>query len=472
MNRFAGFSVTSRLILSVIISISLSLIVIILLLNSFVKRQMTHSYIGTIQTLYSSLEYGVKGSLEKGQMKNFEKLLNRQKNIAGVLDVSLYDNSGTINLSSNAHDKNQKLPADLWNKIINARQPILLKDTSKLIMYAPQIVEPDCIRCHPRWQKGSVGGVLSLSYDLSTLNQTISRLQFFMYCGALALLLIICGIILLSMRKMLSLPINTIISNLHKSALSVGSAAHQSSRSSNSLADNSSHQAASLEETSASLEELSSMTRMNAENAVQADGLMKETNRIMTESNQVMQQMQEAMQKIAQSNEETTVILKTIDQIAFQTNLLALNAAVEAARAGEVGAGFAVVADEVRSLASRTADAAKDVSNLLAGTNQRVATGVEFSENAGRAFLDSAQKISKASSIVNEITSASQEQDTGIKQLVQAITELDNITQANAADADKASSVAAEMESQFDKLKNDITSLIKLVKGNGHQLEQ
>jgi methyl-accepting chemotaxis protein len=271
---------------------------------------------------------------------------------------------------------------------------------------------------------------------------------------------------------MLSLPINTIISNLHTSAKSVGNAAHKSSISSNSLAENSSHQAASLEETSASLEELSSMTRMNAENAVQADGLMNETNRIMTESNQVMQQMQEAMRKIAESNEETTVILKTIDQIAFQTNLLALNAAVEAARAGEVGAGFAVVADEVRNLALRTADAARDVSTLLAGTSQRVTTGVEFSENAGRAFLESAEKISKASNIVNEITSASQEQDTGIKQLVQAITELDNVTQANTADADKASSVAAEMESQFDKLKNDITSLIKLVRGRGHQLEE
>lgn len=469
MNRFAKFSATSRVIISVLLPLSISLVLAVILLNGFVKRQMNHSYIGTVKTLFNSLEYGVKGSLEKGQMKNFQKLLGRQKNIAGVLDVSLYDKFGVLNLSSNTTDKQQKLPIDLSNQINKSQQPILVQDASKVMIYAPQRVGPDCIRCHPHWQKGSVGGILSLTYDLTKLNQTILHLQLLMSCSALALLLLISIIIFMAMRKMLSLPVNKIINNLNNSAVSVGDSAHKSSRSSRSLADNSCQQASSLEQTSASLEELSSMTRMNADNATRADELMTDTNQIMTESNQVMEQMQDAMQKIAESNKETTTILKTIDQIAFQTNLLALNAAVEAARAGEVGAGFAVVADEVRNLALRTAEAAKSVSTLLEGTNQRVTTGVEFSKNAGEAFLASAEKTSKASSIINEIATASKEQATGIQQLVTAVTELDNITQANAADADNASSVASEMESQFDRLKNDIAFLTKLVRGDNYR---
>ncbi len=182
-----------------------------------------------------------------------------------------------------------------------------------------------------------------------------------------------------------------------------------------------------------------------------------------------MEQLHEAMKKIEESNKETTSILKTIDQIAFQTNLLALNAAVEAARAGEAGAGFAVVAEEVRNLALRTAEAAKSVTSLLEDNSQRVSTGVEFANNAGDAFLNSAERTAKAAQLLSEIATASKEQSTGISQLAIAVQDLDGVTQHNVADADNASTVAQKLEREFIELKDDVTSLITLVRGSDSQ---
>ena len=179
-------------------------------------------------------------------------------------------------------------------------------------------------------------------------------------------------------------PINRIIEGLSDGANQVASASGQVSSASQSLAEGSSQQAASIEETSSSMEEMSSMTKKNADNAGQADALMKETNQVVINANESMDQVIKSMDDISKASEETSKIVKTIDEIAFQTNLLALNAAVEAARAGEAGAGFAVVADEVRNLAMRAADAAKNTAELIEGTVKKVNDG---SEQIGRAHV-------------------------------------------------------------------------------------
>ena len=167
-------------------------------------------------------------------------------------------------------------------------------------------------------------------------------------------------------------PIRLVVDGLAEGAEQVASAAGQVSGSSQQLAEGASEQAASIEETSSSLEEMSSMTRQNAEHASQANKLMAETSDVVVKANQSMDRLTVAMVEITTASEETSKIIKTIDEIAFQTNLLALNAAVEAARAGEAGAGFAVVADEVRNLAMRAAEAAKNTANLIEGTVKKI----------------------------------------------------------------------------------------------------
>jgi|GEM_PF-1478467 len=464
------FSVAYRVIFAVLVALTVSLLIGTFLLNGFVEHQMRHIYLDSVQTLFTSLEYGVKGSLERGQMLNFQKLLVRQKEVEGVLEVSLFDRDGTLNLSSSG-DGSTKIESAMMEQFKKELKPVWTEEGSTLQISAPQVVVSDCIRCHPKWKEGEIGGVLALTFDLSALDATVSRLQFLMSLGTLLLLLFISAIIFAVMYKMVSVPINTIIGHLTRSAKSVGEAAQQSASSSEALADNASQQASSLEQTSASLEELSSMTRMNAENAGQADTLMTDANRVMTESNTIMDQLQEAMAKIVESNKETSSILKTIDQIAFQTNLLALNAAVEAARAGEAGAGFAVVADEVRNLAQRTAAAAGNVTDLLEENNKKVADGVAFVTQAGEAFVNSADGTAKTAQLLSEIATASKEQAIGIEQLTKAVQQLDVVTQENAMGADNASAVAHEMKEQSANLAADIVTLVQLVKGKGAQVE-
>ncbi|MCP4123621.1 MAG: methyl-accepting chemotaxis protein, partial [Bacteroidetes bacterium] len=214
--------------------------------------------------------------------------------------------------------------------------------------------------------------------------------------------------------RSISKPINVITHGMSEGANQVASASSQVSSSSQSMAEGASQQAASIEETSSSMEEMSSMTKKNAENASHADNLMKEANQVVTTANESMGHLTTSMEDISKASEETSKIIKTIDEIAFQTNLLALNAAVEAARAGEAGAGFAVVADEVRNLAMRAADAAKNTAELIEGTVKKVSDGSELVSTTNEAFGQVAESAAKVGDLVAEISEASKEQSNGI----------------------------------------------------------
>jgi methyl-accepting chemotaxis protein len=210
---------------------------------------------------------------------------------------------------------------------------------------------------------------------------------------------------------------------------------------------------------------MSAMIRQNADNANQADNLMKDTNRIVANANQSMSQLTRSMHEISSASEETSKIIKTIDEIAFQTNLLALNAAVEAARAGEAGAGFAVVADEVRNLAMRAAEAAKNTSQLIEGTVKKIGEGSGLVKSANDVFSEVAQSAEKVGTLVSEIAMASKEQSQGIDQINKAIGQLDKVVQHNAAAAEESSSAAEEMYSQADKMKKYVKDLVVLIGG-------
>ena len=242
-------------------------------------------------------------------------------------------------------------------------------------------------------------------------------------------------------------------------------ASGQVSASSMSLAEGSAEQAASIEETSSSLEEMSSMTKQNAEHAAQAKQMMEESSRIVGAVDLHMTQMAEAIDDITKTSEETSKIIKTIDEIAFQTNLLALNAAVEAARAGESGAGFAVVADEVRSLAMRAADAAKDTSDLIENTINSVKNGNDLTWSTQEKFKENVEIVSKVGNLVGEIAAASREQSQGIEQINIAMSQMDKVVQANAANAEESSSAAEELNSQAEQMRVYVGDLEALIGG-------
>ncbi len=254
---------------------------------------------------------------------------------------------------------------------------------------------------------------------------------------------------------------------LDESSTQVAAAATQVSSASQSLAEGASEQAASLEETSASLEEISSMTQRNAENAENARQLANQTRAAADSGASDMQKMISAMDAIKTSSDNIAKIIKTIDEIAFQTNILALNAAVEAARAGEAGMGFAVVADEVRNLAQRSAQAAHETADRIEDSIRKSEQGVQISGLVAESLTNIVTKARKVDELVGEIATASREQSQGIQQVNTAVTQMDKVTQSNAASAEESASASEELNAQASTLKDAVHELVQLVGGAG-----
>ncbi|MCC8116531.1 MAG: methyl-accepting chemotaxis protein [Planctomycetes bacterium] len=261
--------------------------------------------------------------------------------------------------------------------------------------------------------------------------------------------------------------LNAIIGDLGESSEQVNMAAGQISDTSQALAEGSTEQAASLEETSSALEEMASMTRQNADNANKTNDTTQDNNRLIATGAEAVGNMSRAMAEITDSAEQIHRIIRTIEDIAFQTNLLALNAAVEAARAGETGKGFAVVADEVRNLAGRSAQAARDTTQLIETTIERVRHGSDIAGELDASFKQIEDGSHAVARLIGEITSATNEQAQGVDQVNTAVAQMDKVTQSNAASAEEAASAAEELSAQAGALNGMVEDLVVLVKG-GH----
>ncbi|MGF1447928.1 MAG: methyl-accepting chemotaxis protein [Opitutales bacterium] len=245
----------------------------------------------------------------------------------------------------------------------------------------------------------------------------------------------------------------------------VTAASTELSSASQSLADGASKQSASIEETSSSLEEIAAMTRENAESAEKAHGHMEAAIQAVAQANTSMKTLITQMAEISQASEQTQKIIKDIDEIAFSTNLLALNAAVEAARAGEAGAGFAVVADEVRNLAMRAASAAKDTSALIQSSVENINNGNELAQQTSQCFADVDASSLEAGKLIKGIAAASSDQAQGVEQINRAVSEVDQITQRNAASSEECASTAEEMTAQAEQLRLNVQALRQLIDG-------
>lgn len=260
--------------------------------------------------------------------------------------------------------------------------------------------------------------------------------------------------------------LNSTVTEMTVGADQVAEASGQVSTSSQSLSKGATDQAASLEETSSSLEQITTMTKKNAENAEGANGLMQKSEKMVDNGVQSMQKMVKSMESIKNSSSEMSKIIKTIEEIAFQTNLLALNAAVEAARAGDAGKGFAVVAEEVRNLAQRSATAAKDTATLIENSINKAGEGGTIVDKVAGALNEIAESVKKARNLVGEISVASIEQADGINQVNKAISQMDGVTQNNAAVAEESASASEEMSAQAETLKTTINRLNHIISGS------
>ncbi|HEY1998873.1 methyl-accepting chemotaxis protein [Paraburkholderia sp.] len=263
------------------------------------------------------------------------------------------------------------------------------------------------------------------------------------------------GQVLRSLRTMTE-SLSTTVGEIRMGAESVMTGARQIAQGNTDLSSRTEEQAASLQETAASMEELTATVRQNSENALQASGLADNARAVAKEGSAIVGEVVETMAGIEESAGKIAEITGMIDGIAFQTNILALNAAVEAARAGEQGRGFAVVASEVRSLAQRSSVAAKEIKALIEISGSRVQTGTELVARAGETMGKVGTAIQRVTDIMGEIASASVEQSRGIEQVNQAIGQMDEVTQQNAALVEEAAAAAGSLLDQARRMREAV----------------
>ncbi|MDH7600554.1 MAG: methyl-accepting chemotaxis protein [Armatimonadota bacterium] len=259
------------------------------------------------------------------------------------------------------------------------------------------------------------------------------------------------------------------IQDVTVSSEQVASASDQIAASSQAVAQGASEQTSSLEQLASSIQEIASMTKQNAGSTEEAKKLADAALEVAQSGLKSMERMSETINKIKASSDQQANIVKTIDEIAFQTNLLALNAAVEAARAGDAGKGFAVVAEEVRNLAMRSAEAAKQTAELIAGSVKNSEEGVIVNQDVTNNLNEIYNQITKVNEVVAEIAAASRQQAQGVEEINQAVSQLEQVTQQNAATSEEMASAAQELSSQAEELRSIVRNFKVDNNGNDGQ---
>jgi methyl-accepting chemotaxis protein len=267
--------------------------------------------------------------------------------------------------------------------------------------------------------------------------------------------------LLLQALKQMNENLSQMVGQVRNGAIQIATATREVAHGNMDLSNRTEQQASALEETASSMEELNSTVKHNSDNARQANRMVVSAADVARKGGAVVSEVVTTMAAISQSANKISDIISVIDGIAFQTNILALNAAVEAARAGEQGRGFAVVATEVRNLAHRSAAAAKEIKTLIVDSVERVEEGNRLVAQAGNTMHEVVESVQRVTDIMSEITEAGLEQEAGIEQINQAITEMDSVTQQNAALVEEAAAATGALEEQANAL-NEVVAAFKL----------
>ena len=429
-----------------------------------------------VETVRQATCASLLDAMTSGDMGKFDKLLQDQREVPGLQEVSLYSHKGVAAYSSVSGVLKSELASELQDKLLVKGEVVQRRTETSFEVYHPQRGEKGCLECHEEVKPGSVLGVMSLRFSTEALKQAeqgwrdfdsgVRRSSILTTLLTLAVILVVLAVTVgVAVHYLLAVPLKHLAEAISDHAENVASGAAAVGKASVSLADDAGQQAASIETTSASLEELSSMTRRNTDHATQADALAKETRTAAEAGVEHMRQMNRAMESIGSASSDIAKIIKTIDEIAFQTNILALNAAVEAARAGEAGMGFAVVADEVRNLAQRSAQAARETADKIEGAIGKTAQGVQICGQVAAALDGIVAKARELDTLAAGAATGSREQSEGVGQINTSVAELDAVTQKNAASAEEGAAASEELNTQAESLREVVAKLQQLIGG-------
>lgn len=315
------------------------------------------------------------------------------------------------------------------------------------------------------WKDGKLHGVFAITSSTDSVSKAAINTTTSIFGWALLITLIILLVSYVLLRSPLG-ALMTAIDKLNTAGTQVSTTGNEIFSSSQNLSDSAVKAAASIEETSASTEEVSSMVKMNTQHATKARDLAQTAQEKARLGEKEVHKLTTSMEDITSSSKKIEEIITVIDDIAFQTNLLALNASVEAARAGEHGKGFAVVADAVRSLAQRSATSAKEISNLINDSVEKIENGHEVVRSSADSLKEIVTTIEKLSALNTEISAASSEQEQGITQINRALNDMDKITQANAAAAEECAAASEELTRQSSMMEEAVQQLNTIITGN------